>query len=35
MRVSAALPAFLEDVRDAVDADNEASVGVAGMSAHG
>jgi hypothetical protein len=33
MRVSAALPAFLEDVREAVDADNEAVVNVAGMSA--
>jgi glucosyl-3-phosphoglycerate synthase len=35
MRVSSALPAFLEDVRDAVDADNEALTSVAGMSAHG
>jgi glucosyl-3-phosphoglycerate synthase len=35
MRVSAALPAFLEDVRDAVDADNEAMDNVARMSAHG
>jgi hypothetical protein len=32
MRVSAALPAFLEDVREAVDADNETA-NVAGMSA--
>jgi len=33
MRVSSALPAFLDDMREAVDADNEAIASVAGMSA--
>ena len=35
MRVSAALPGFLEDVRDSVDADNEAITGVGRVVAHG
>jgi glucosyl-3-phosphoglycerate synthase len=33
MRVSSALPAFLDDMREAVDADNEALASVARMSA--
>jgi hypothetical protein len=35
MRVSSALPAFLEDVREAVDADNEVLTDAARMSTHG
>jgi len=35
MRVSAALPGFLEDLRESVDADNEAVKGVTRIAAHG
>jgi glucosyl-3-phosphoglycerate synthase len=33
MRVSAALPGFLEDLREAVDADNVATTNLVGMTA--